>query len=65
VIQNSDNLSDKDIQFVVDDQLFLETLLKEIRKMGICHMLLIRQNMQESEKELIDTINKIEADNIW
>ena len=59
-INNIGCISDNDINFVIDDQLFLEVLMMEIRGKSISHSAYIQKCKNHREKELGDLIKNLE-----
>lgn len=57
---NIENITDEEIQFIIDDQLFLETLLLEIRGKTISYSSYKKKKINEKEKNLIAEITKLE-----
>lgn len=57
---NIENITDEEIQFIIDDQLFLETLLLEIRGKTISYSSYKKKKSNEKEKNLITEITKLE-----
>ena len=55
------NIPDDQIQFVNNDQLFLETLLMELRGKSISFSSYKRKNIRKKEKELISSIEYLEG----
>ena len=53
-------ISDHEIQFTINDQLFLETLLMEIRGKTISFSSFTKKRNNEKEKNLISEINTLE-----
>jgi len=65
-IYNRDNLniiSDKEIQFSIDDQLFMETLLMEIRGESISYATFKTREHKKREQNIIQEIADLEANN--
>ena len=67
-MENIDNIPNEEIQFTVNDQLFLDTLLMEIRGKTISYSSYKKKETDNREKEIIKEIDKIEkslnSDNI-
>ena len=62
-IYNPDNLNDipnQNIQFTINDQLFLEVLLMELRGQSISYSCYKKKQTDNRESELIDKIEKLE-----
>ena len=62
-VYNMDNIhtiSDNEIQFTIPDNLFLETLMMEIRGISIKFSSRIKKNSDQTEKNLVTEINNIE-----
>lgn len=59
-INNLHQLPDKNILFTINDQLFLETLLMEIRGKTISYSSYIKKKKDKQEKELVKEIKDIE-----
>lgn len=59
-LDNLDNIPDDEIQFVIDDQLFLETLLMELRGKSISFSSFRKKQTDKVEKEIIEKIKHIE-----
>ena len=57
---NMDNIPDDQIQFIINDQLFLETLLMEIRGKCISYSSFIKKRSTEKEKLLMTQIDELE-----
>ena len=55
------NIPDDQIQFVINDQLFLETLLMELRGKSISFSSYKKKTLEKKEKELISSIEYIEG----
>ena len=51
-----------DMEFIIDDQLFWETLKMEIRKMTISYSGLKKRERLREEKELVEEINRLEKE---
>ena len=60
-IENIQNIPDQQIQFIINDQLFLETLLMEIRGKSISYSSYKTKQGEKIEKELIKKIESLEA----
>ena len=58
---NLDNISDSEIQFTINDQLFLETLLMEIRAKTISYSIFKARQNKDNEKDLLNDIRKLET----
>ena len=58
--ENIDIIDDGDLQFVIDDQLFLETLLMEIRGKSISYSSFKKKNENTRELELVKEIESLE-----
>ena len=56
-----DNIPDDQIQFVINDQLFLETLLMELRGKSISFSSYKKKTLEKKEKELISSIEYLEG----
>jgi len=54
------NISNQDIQFVIDDQLFLENLFMEIRGKTISYASFKKKWTNKNEKKLIKDIEYLE-----
>jgi hypothetical protein len=61
-MNNIHEISDGNTLFTIDDQLFLETLLFEIRGKTISYSSYIKKKKDKKEKELIKEIKNIEED---
>ena len=59
-LEGIDNIPDEDLQFTIDDQLFLDVLLMEIRGKTISYASFKNKNREAREKNLIKTIADIE-----
>lgn len=59
-INNLHQLPDENILFTINDQLFLETLLMEIRGKTISYSSYIKKKKDKQEKELVKEIKDIE-----
>ena len=59
-MEEIDRLPNKEIQFTINDQLFLETLLMELRGESISYASYINKQKNHREKALIKTINDLE-----
>ena len=55
------NIPDDQIQFVINDQLFLETLLMELREKSISFSSYKKKTLEKKEKELISSIEYLEG----
>ena len=55
------NIPDNEIQFVINDQLFLETLLMEIRGKSISYSSYVKKKKMEKETKLMDEISRLES----
>lgn len=53
-------ISDSEIQFTINDQLFLETLLMEIRGKTISYSSFIKKRNNEKEKKIVTEMNRLE-----
>ena len=60
-IENIHIVPDKEIQFTINDQLFLETLLMEIRGKSISFSSHIKKQTEKREKELIEKNKTLES----
>ena len=60
-IENIQNIHDQQIQFMIKDQLFLETLLMELRGKSIYYSSFKKKQEEKTEKELIKKIESLEA----
>ncbi|MEW8544166.1 MAG: endonuclease/exonuclease/phosphatase family protein, partial [Candidatus Thiodiazotropha sp.] len=60
-LENIDNIPNEEIQFVVNDQLFLETLLMELRGKSISFSSFKKKQKDQKELELKENIKTIEA----
>ena len=58
-----DTISNEDIKFKINDQLFLEVLLMEIRGKTISYASFKRKDNENKEKKLIDEISNLELNN--
>ena len=58
---NLDNIPDSEIQFTINDQLFLETLLMEIRAKTISYSIFKTRQNKDNEKDLLNDIRKLES----
>ena len=67
-IENINNISNTDLQFTINDQLFLDTLLMEIRGKTISYSCYKKKETDKQEREIIEKIDKLEqclnSDNI-
>ena len=61
-LENLEYIPDDEIQFLINDQLFLETLLMEIRGKSISYSSYKKKTMNSAEQELIKKIQE-EEDN--
>ena len=59
-LDNIDKIPDNELQFIVNDQLFLETLMMEIRGKSISYATYKKKLKDKEEKELIKSIKKLE-----
>jgi hypothetical protein len=59
-INNIGSVPDNDVNFVIDDQLFLEVLMMEIRGKSISHSAYIQKCKNHREQELGDLIKNME-----
>ena len=59
-MEEIDRLPNKEIQFTINDQLFLDTLLMELRGESISYASYIYKQKNHREKALIKTINDLE-----
>ena len=59
-MDNIDTISNEDIQFTINDQLFLETLLMEIRGKTISYASFKKKQNDSREKQLINEISILE-----
>ena len=59
-IEEIDRIPNEDIQFTIDDQLFLDTLLMELRGESISFSSYKNKQINQREKELIKNINDLE-----
>lgn len=59
-IEEIDLIPNEDIQFTIDDQLFLDTLLMEVRGESLSYSSYKNKQRNKREKELIKTINDLE-----
>ena len=59
-IENINNINDNEIQFTIPDNLFLETLMMQIRGITIKFSSILKKNCDQTEKILISDINNIE-----
>ena len=60
-IDQINNVPDDEIQFVINDQLFLETLLMELRGKSISFSSYKKKIEEQKEKELISNIETLES----
>ena len=60
-LENIHIVPDKEIQFTINDQLFLETLLMEIRGKSISFSSHIKKQTEKREKELTEKIKTLES----
>ena len=58
---NLDNIPESEIQFTINDQLFLETLLMEIRAKTISYSIFKTRQNKDNEKDLLNDIRKLET----
>ena len=61
--QPSEEISNKDIKFSINDQLFLEVLLMEIRGKTISYATYKKKKIDKTEQNLIQEINILEQNN--
>lgn len=59
-IENLDNIPNEEIQFIINDQLFLETLLMELRGQSISYGSFKKKQENKFESDLLLEINKLE-----
>ena len=59
-LDSIDKIPDNELQFIVNDQLFLETLMMEIRGKSISYATYKKKLKDKEEKELIKSIQKLE-----
>lgn len=59
-LDNIDKIPDNELQLVINDQLFLETLMMEIRGKSISYATYKKKSKDIEEKELIKTIQNLE-----
>lgn len=59
-IDNLDNIRNEDIQYIIDDQLFIDILLTEIRGKSISYSAFKKKKSNEREKELENEITCLE-----
>ena len=62
-LDNIRDIPDTEIQFTINDQLFLETLLMEIRGKTISYSAYKKKALKTQECNLIESINKLESCN--
>jgi hypothetical protein len=60
-MENLHNISNNEIQFVIDDQLFLDTLLMELRGKSISYAAFKKRNNNTKEQSILENIRKIET----
>ena len=60
-ISQAENIPDNEIQFVINDQLFLEVLLRELRGQSISYASYKNKQKNNREKQLIQEIGKMEG----
>lgn len=60
-LENIDKIPDNELQFTISDQLFLETLMMEIRGKSISYASYKKKSKDKEEKELIKSIEKLEG----
>lgn len=60
-LENIDTIPNEEIQFIINDQLFLETLLMELRGTSISFSSYKKKQKDQKEMELIQNIKTIEA----
>ena len=58
--KNINDISNSDVQFTINNQLFLETVLMEVRGKTISYSCYKKKETDKREKELINEINKLE-----
>ena len=58
--ENIKNIPNNEIQFTINDQLFLETLLMEIRGKSISYSCFKKKENEKAEKQLIENIENLE-----
>ena len=58
-IENIDNIPDDEIQFILNDQMFLEMLLLELRGLTISYASFKKKEADREERELISEIDKL------
>lgn len=61
-LDHIENIPDDELQFVINDQLFLDVLLMEIRGTSISYASFQNKNRDSREKHLIKTISDLEKD---
>lgn len=59
-LEELDNIPNKEIQFTINDQLFLDVLLMEIRGKSISYSSYKQKDRHNKEKNLIESITKLE-----
>ena len=60
-LENVHKIPDSEIQFTINDQLFMETLLMEIRGKSISYSSHRKKESEKRENELINNIKELEA----
>ena len=60
-VYDIENIPDQQIQFTINDQLFLETLLIELRGKSISYSSYKKKQEEQKEKEIIKKIESLEA----
>ena len=60
--ENINKVSNEDIQFVINDQLFLETLIMEIRGATISYSTFKKKHESNEEKQLMKDIDGLESE---
>ena len=60
-VYDIENIPDQQIQFTINDQLFLETLLIELRGKSISYSSYKKKQVEQKEKEIIKKIEYLEA----
>ena len=61
-LDNLNNIPDDELQFTINDQLFLDTLLMELRGKSISYSSHKKKRRDEKENTLISNICKLEQD---
>ena len=59
--ENINNIPNNEIQFIINDQLFLETLLMEIRGQSISYSSFKKKESEKLEKQLMEEIQILES----